>query len=134
MDDDFGGNNAVKYLVGCTWTAIPPGPLRLRLPRRRIRRHCTFWREIPKGTDTCSGSTSNALRPWRTSRVVTGDAYATSAGLDVDDEGGWRMVTDGEDARLCEWDLSRDDRNNDVVRGVGGTSVRARSARSAVGG
>ena len=55
-----------------------------------------------------------------------------------DDEGGggWRLVTGGEDVRLCEWDPSGYDGNDDdVVWAVGGTGGggRARSARRTVG-
>jgi hypothetical protein len=41
-------------------------------------------------------------------------------------------VTGGEDARLCEWDLSGNDRA-DVVVGGGTSGGRARSARGAIG-
>lgn len=123
-DDNLGGNDSVEYLVGCTWTAVP---------------------------SSSSSSSSPALH--LLAGNSDGDGYLFRVDADLitplvhlkgghrgcirdfgwidGGGGGRRLVTGGEDARLCEWDLSEND-HADVVGG-GASGGRARSARGTVG-
>ena len=118
-----GMNNTIDYLIGCTWSDL--------------------------STSTTSPSSSPAL--YLLAGNNQGDGYIFR--MDVNQitpvihlKGGhrgcirdfcWssnRLITGGEDARLCEWDLTGNSSVSSSLGTVGGTSGWNRSHNDSVGG
>ena len=149
---DDAGNDAVEYLVGCAWTSSPPSPS----PSSSSSSSCPSSPALhllagnSRGDGYLFRVDFDRATPLARLKGGHGGCIRDFCWIDDDDRGGggrMRLVTGGEDARLCEWDLSSgtngdgdgdDDDDDDVVvagfaGGGAGGGGRARSGRGAIG-
>ena len=134
-DDDFGDNNAVEYLVGCTWTDIPHPS-----SSSSSSSSCTPALHLLAGNSDGDGYLFridvDRVTPLTHLRGGHRGCIRDFGWIQDDRGGGMRLVTGGEDARLCEWDLTsagRDDENRFAVKSGAGTIGGGR-VRPAKGG
>ena len=108
MNDDADGGSTIEYLVGCSWmdtstSASPASPALHLLAGNSNGDSYLFRIDADEITPLIhlKGGHRGCIRDFC---LIGG--------------GGKRLVTGGEDARLCEWDLSGNNNNNNNIGGA----------------
>ena len=139
-DDDFGnGNNAIDYLVGCSWTTIPSSSSMSPSSLSSLLLSCSPALHLLVGNSISDGYlfqiNVDRITPLMHLKgghrgCIRGFAWVDN----TDDVGGCKsLVRGGEDARLCEWEMSSGgDTTHIQIIGTMGSGGRVRSSKNAI--
>ncbi len=129
--NDDGGASAVEYLVGCTWSVIDEvSATSMQVPCSASSPALHLLAGNSQGDGFVFRMDADQIKPLIHMKGGHKGCIRDFCWLNGNKNGGnIKLVTGGEDARLCEWDFSGTERSMLKSREEGGRPMSGRSAR-----